>query len=355
MHLAQARQLNNGYYVEDLNVGSQSSYKHNFVGIIGNSLSLKRVMLQAAQVAATDTTVLIIGETGTGKELIAQAIHSFSPRRDRPLVKVNCAVLPANLIESELFGHEKGAFTGAAARRIGRFELAHGATIFLDEIGELPLELQAKLLRVLHEGEFERLGSSRTIKVDVRVIAATNQDLKEEVRRGRFRDDLYYRLNVFPVRMPPLRERQEDIPLLTNFFVEQISQRLGRRIEKISCQEMEAMERYHWPGNVRELRNVIECAAILTPGDRLWLSEGMPLNQLAEARAETRGAVETVGKVRWARLEEVERDYILQVLEQTYWRIEGEHGAAAILGLNPGTLRSRMKKLGIKRPKQSVH
>src|SRR5262249_40890001 len=256
--------MNNCYQINIMNLSNQSFSAHNFIGIIGNSESLKQVLVQAALVAATDTTILIGGEIGNGKGLRAQAVYSLSSRSHRPLVKVNCAALSATLIESELFGHEKGAFTGALASRVGRFELADRATIFLDEIGELPLELQAKLLRALQEGEFERLGSSRTIKVDVRVIAATNQDLAEAVQQGSFRADLFYRLNVFPVRMPPLRERRDDIPLLARFFVQQVTQRLGKRIEAIPQEAVETLERHFWPGNVRELKNVIERAAILT-------------------------------------------------------------------------------------------
>jgi transcriptional regulator with GAF, ATPase, and Fis domain len=321
--------------------------EHGFGQIIGKSKALKQVLQQAQQAAPTDTTILLLGETGTGKELLAEAIHSLSLRRNLPLIKVSCATLLPTLIESELFGHEKGAFTGANVSRIGRFELAHGATIFLDEIGELPLELQAKLLRVLQEGEFERLGSSRTIKVDVRVIAATNHDLKETVRRGKFRTDLFYRLSVFPIRMPALREHREDIPLLTRFFVEQASQRLGKSIEDISPEALEAMEKYHWPGNVRELKNVIERAVIITPDGRLRLLDSLRVNQEMELSLELVDIDAGIAP----RLEAVEREHILRVLEQTYWRVEGEQGAAAILGLNPGTLRSRMKKLGIQRPK----
>jgi formate hydrogenlyase transcriptional activator len=325
---------------------------HGFDQIIGKSKALEQVLLQAQQAAPTDTTILILGETGTGKELLAQAIHSMSPLRDRLLVKVGCATLLPTLIESELFGHEKGAFTGANVSRIGRFELAHGGAIFLDEIGELPPELQAKLLRVLQEGEFERLGSSRTIKVDVRVIAATNHDLKEAVRREKFRADLFYRLSVFPIRVPALRERREDIPLLTRFFVEQASQRLGKPIEEVSQEALEALEKYHWPGNVRELKNVIERAVIITPDGRLRLLDSLRVNQEMELGLDLVDIDTGRGpEGRNPRLEEVERQHILQVLEQTYWRIEGEQGAAVILGLNPGTLRSRMKKLGIQRPK----
>jgi transcriptional regulator with GAF, ATPase, and Fis domain len=332
--------------------GEEVPPAHGFDQIIGKSKAIKQALLKVQQVAPTDTTILILGETGTGKELIAQAIHSISLRCDRPLVKVGCTTLLSTLIESELFGHEKGAFTGANVSRVGRFELADGATIFLDEIGELPLELQAKLLRILQEGEFERLGSSRTIKVDVRVIVATNHDLKEAVRRERFRPDLFYRLSVFPIRMPALRERREDIPLLTRFFIEQSSQRLGKPIEEVSREAVEALKKYHWPGNVRELKNVIERAVIITSDGRLRLLDSLRVNQEMELGLE-RTNIDTGKRLngRSTKLQAVERQYILQVLEQTYWRIEGEQGAAVILGLNPGTLRSRMKKLGIQRPK----
>ncbi len=307
--------------------------------IIGQSKALKYVLFKAKQIASTDTTVLILGETGSGKELLARAIHSGSTRRGRPMVKVNCAVLPANLIESELFGHEKGAFTGAHTRQIGRFEVANGTTVFLDEIGELPLELQAKLLRVIEHGEFERLGSTRTIKVDVRVISATNRNLEEEVRKGRFREDLWYRLNVFPVTVPPLRERQEDIPLLVQSFVSRIQKKIGREIRTIPKKTMEALQEYPWPGNIRELENVIERAVISSTGTSLRLAdrlENPATGKLKKSRTKT--------------LEEVERDHILEVLEETNWRISGDKGAARILGLHFNTLRGRMKKLGIRPP-----
>ncbi|MGW8321139.1 MAG: sigma-54 interaction domain-containing protein, partial [Thermodesulfobacteriota bacterium] len=282
---------------------------------------------------------LILGETGSGKELLARAIHSGSPGRDRPMVKVNCAVLPANLIESELFGHEKGAFTGAHTRQAGRFEVANGTTLFLDEIGELPLELQAKLLRVIEHGEFERLGSTRTIKVDVRVISATNRNLEEEVRKGRFREDLWYRLSVFPITVPPLRERQEDIPLLVQSFVSRIQKRIGREIRTIPKKTMEALQEYPWPGNVRELENVVERAVISSTGSSLRLADRLESPEKGKTK---KSAMKT--------LEQVEREHILQVLEETNWRISGEKGAARILGLHHNTLRGRMKKLGIRPP-----
>jgi transcriptional regulator with PAS, ATPase and Fis domain len=313
--------------------------EHNYENIIGTSNALKYVLHKVEQIAPTDTTVLILGETGTGKELIARATHSSSPRKGRAMVKVNCATLPANLIESELFGHEKGAFTGAQTRQAGRFEVADGTTFFLDEIGELSLELQTKLLRVLEHGEFERLGSFRTIKVDVRVIAATNRKLEEEVRNGKFRQDLWYRLNVFPITVPPLRMRKEDIPLLVDSFVKKFSRPLGKGIETITQATIKTLQNYPWPGNVRELENVIERAVINTEGTKLWLADKLEPPQgsdlsLAELRT----------------LAEIERDHIIQVLEEKNWTIEGEKGAAMILGLNPSTLRARLRKLGIKRP-----
>jgi formate hydrogenlyase transcriptional activator len=312
--------------------------EHNFKEIIGGSDALRYVLFKVDQIAPTDTTALILGETGTGKELIARAIHSASGRRERPLVKVNCATLPANLIESELFGHERGAFTGAFAKQAGRFEIADGGTLFLDEIGELPLELQAKLLRVLQDKEFERLGGSRTIKADVRLIAATNRDLEMEVREGRFRQDLWYRISVFPITLPPLRQRREDIPLLVSAFVARLSKRLGKAIRKIPDKVMDELQSYNWPGNIRELENVIERALISSEGPVLTLADRLAATDAAPA---ARTAPRS--------LESLERDHILDVLEQTRWRIEGKDGAAILLGLNPSTLRGRMRKLGIYR------
>jgi transcriptional regulator with GAF, ATPase, and Fis domain len=311
-------------------------------------------MHKVQQVAATDTTILITGETGTGKELIARAIHNASMRKSRPMVKVNCATLPANLIESELFGHEKGAYTGAATTRIGRFELADGATIFLDEIGELPLDLQAKLLRVLQEGEFERLGSSRTIKVNVRVIAATNRDLLAESNKGNFRSDLYYRLHIFPINVPSLRERKEDIPLLVSAFIERENKRLGKNIETISQETMQYLQNYPWNGNIRELQSVIERAAIVTQGSKLQLADRLTVRENKDSPknestpVSTNPLMPTNGD--FTTLEDMERRYILTVLEKTHWRIHGKNGAAEILDINPNTLRSRLQKLGIKRP-----
>jgi formate hydrogenlyase transcriptional activator len=288
-------------------------------------------------VAPAGTTVLILGETGTGKELVARALHNLSPRQGKALVKVNCAALPAGLIESELFGHEKGAFTGAVARKIGRFELAHGGTLFLDEIGDLPLELQPKLLRVLQEGEFERLGTSHTTTVDLRVITATNRDLERAVNEGRFRSDLYYRLNVFPIHLPPLRDRKEDIPLLVRYLAQRYGTRSGKRIPAVSQETLQVLQEYPWPGNVRELENVVERAMILSKGEGL---------DLAGALTTSRGGRREPG-IRT--LDDIQREYILTVLERTGWRVSGEQGAAELLGLKPTTLEARMKKLGITR------
>jgi len=287
--------------------------------------------------------VLMLGETGTGKEVIARAIHDLSPRRERTFVKVNCAAIPTGLLESELFGHEKGAFTGAIAQKVGRFELAHRGTLFLDEVGDIPLELQPKLLRVLQEKEFERLGSTRTLKVDVRVVAATNRDLTQMVEDRLFRSDLYYRLNVFPIVVPPLRERAEDIPLLVRYFAQKHARRMDRRIETIPGEEMEALTSYHWPGNVRELENLIERAVILSRGPALHVP--LPEDRLSGESASASPVT----------LEAAEREHILRTLRDTNWVIAGPHGAAARLGMKRTTLQSRMSKLGISRPgRQSV-
>jgi len=323
--------------VENIYFRHTDKMKNKFEHILGQSDGLKYVLYRAEQVAPSTATVLVLGETGTGKELIAAAIHSMSPRKERPLVTVNCAALPANLIESELFGREKGAFTGADTRQIGRFEFANGSTLCLDEIGELPLELQAKLLRVIQNSEFERLGSSQTIKVDVRIIATTNRDLAEEVRKGRFRQDLYYRLNVFPITVPPLRQRKEDIPLMAQAFIERYSKKMGKQITSIQKGTLKALNDYPWPGNVRELENIIERAVILCPGPILQLSDKLEI--LSPSLLST---VRT--------LEETERNQIIKILSETQWLIEGKDGAAAILGLHPSTLRARMHKLGIVRP-----
>ncbi len=310
---------------------------YNHEDIVGKSDAINYVFFKVEQIACTDTNVLILGETGTGKELIARAIHGSSLRKHRALVKMNCAALPSNLIESELFGHEKGAFTGALSRRLGRFEVADGATLFLDEIGELPLELQPKLLRVIEDGEFERLGSSETRKVDVRIIAATNRDLQAEVQDGSFREDLWYRLNIFPITMPPLRDRLEDIPLLAKFYIDRISRRLGKAIREIPVGVMDALQQYHWPGNVRELENVLERAVINSSGPKLRLVDDLKRNRRDVSRLEQS-------------LEHVERDYIKRVLEQTGWKVSGKDSAAEILGLDRSTLRARMRKLNIRKP-----
>ncbi len=318
--------------------------EHDFENIIGQSQVLQYALYKVMQVAQTDTTALILGETGTGKELLARAIHNKSPISSLPLIKVNCASLPSNLIESELFGHEKGAFTGAHNLRKGRFELADGATLFLDEVGELPLETQGKLLRVLQEGEFERMGSSHTIKVDVRIIAATNRNLEEEVKTGRFRKDLWYRLNVFPITAPPLRKHKEDIPILVNWLVKKFCRKMGKQIETITGNTMKALENYQWPGNVRELENVIERAVINSSGNVLNLAEKLEPEKLELAQT----ARFSTGRTKT--LPEMERDYILEILEKTNWQVEGNKSAAQILGLAPSTLRARMRKHGIKRP-----
>jgi PAS domain S-box-containing protein len=380
--------------LQEQNLYLQEAIKadHNFEEIVGRSAALRAVLADVARVAATDASVLITGETGAGKELIARAVHSASKRSDRPLIKVNCAALPAGLVESELFGHEKGAFSGAIARRLGRFELAHAGTIFLDEIGELPADAQAKLLRVLQEREFDRVGGAAPVQVDVRVIAATNRDLLKGVQEKTFREDLYYRLNVFPVRLPPLRERREDIPLLVHFLANKFALRIGKRLDKVSQCTMQRLQEYPWPGNVRELENILERAVILTTGATLDIAPDLlpppapsstsepqthlPFPGVSGEPSQTgKGAVRLAaptaeqGSVRkadakgqsvlavahqhrgrpLARLDAVERDYILTVLEHTNWVITGRRGAATVLGLNPSTLRNRIKKLGISR------
>jgi formate hydrogenlyase transcriptional activator len=315
----------------------------NFEEIVGKSDALRRVLKQVETVAPTDSTVLIYGETGTGKELIARAVHNLSVRKSSAFVKLNCAAISTGLLESELFGHEKGAFTGAIAQRIGRFELAHRGTVFLDEIGEIPLELQPKLLRVLQEREFERLGSSRTLHSDARLIAATNRDLAGMIQDQKFRSDLYYRLNVFPIRLPALRERPEDIPLLVRHFVQQFSRRSGKHIDTIPTEVMSALVKYSWPGNIRELQNVIERAVILSPGVGLRV----PIEELEQGEAAPKTAVENASSMR-ALLDNTERQQILRALEQTNWTVAGPNGAATRLGLRRSTLQSRMQKLGIR-------
>ena len=330
------QQLKNQLEAENVYLQQELQLDERFGEIVGQSDAIKYVLFKIGQVAPTDSTVLITGETGTGKELAARAIHGASARKDRPLIKVNCGALAPTLIESELFGHEKGAFTGAVGRKQGRFELANGGTIFLDEIGELPPSLQVKLLRVIQESEFERLGGSKTIKIDVRIIAATNRNLKQEVEQGTFREDLWYRLNVYPVTMPPLRQRKEDVPLLVEHFAAMYAKKFGKTILSVSPRTMQSLQTYSWPGNVRELANVIERAVIHSHGSSLQI-----VDQFEQLPAEALPPTQT--------LEEVERDYIIRTLENTGWRIEGPFGAAKILGLNPSTLRTRMVKLGIQR------
>jgi formate hydrogenlyase transcriptional activator len=345
----QIRELKDQLSKEKLYLEDEIRTEMNFAQIIGNSASLRRVLKHVETVAPTDSTVLIYGDTGTGKELIARAIHDLSPRRSKPFVKLNCAAIPTGLLESELFGHEKGAFTGAIAQRIGRFEVANGGTIFLDEIGEIPLELQTKLLRVLQEREFERLGSSRTLRTDARLIAATNRDLEAMVSEQKFRSDLFFRLNVFPVHVPPLRERQGDIPLLVRHFTQQFSRRMNRLIETIPSAAMDALSRYHWPGNIRELQNVIERAVIISTGpvlsvdvtDLKFPKAGPPAEKPVSPKS-TNGALHNV-------LEETEREQILNALKECNWVVAGPNGAAAHLGMKRSTLQQRIHKLGIAR------
>jgi formate hydrogenlyase transcriptional activator len=332
--------LNDRLHRENVYLEEEVCAEHNFGEIVGESAALRRVLKEVETVAPTDSTVLIRGETGTGKELIARALHELSPRRGRTFVKVNCAAIPTGLLESELFGHEKGAFTGAICQKAGRFELAHQGTLFLDEVGDIPPELQAKLLRVLQEQEFEHLGSTRTIKVDVRLAAATNRDLARMVADGTFRADLYYRLNVFPVLLPPLRERPDDIPRLVRHFTQRFARRMGRRIETIPTAVLEALVRYPWPGNVRELQNVLERAVILSPGPSLQI----PLDDLQPAA--TQAPEPTAAAVTLA---DAEREHILGALRETGGVLGGPEGAAARLGMKRSTLYKKMKKLGISR------
>lgn len=336
--LAEIEELKLQLEKENLYLREEIKVDTGFEKIVGNSDALNYVLFKVRQVAPTDATVLILGETGTGKGMVAHAIHEMSPRKDRPMITVDCAALPANLIESELFGREKGAFTGAWAKQVGRFEIAHGGTIFLDEIGEMPLELQAKLLRALQEGKFERLGSPRTIKVDVRVLAATSRDLKAEVQNKRFREDLFYRINVFPISIPPLRMRRDDIPHLVRHFVDRHARKIGRKYETVPKSVMKFLQAQAWPGNVRELGHVIERAVITSPGPVLRLADWPEIEAPAIRKRPLKG------------LEAMEREHILMVLEETNWKIDGRDGAASALGLNPSTLRFRLKKLDIKRP-----
>ncbi|HWY06850.1 MAG TPA: sigma 54-interacting transcriptional regulator [Candidatus Acidoferrales bacterium] len=344
------RELKDKLAQEKLYLEDEIRSEMNFAQIVGNSVPLRKVLKRVETVAPTDSTVLIYGETGTGKELIARAIHDLSPRRSKPFVKLNCAAIPTGLLESELFGHEKGAFTGAIAQRIGRFEVANGGTIFLDEIGEVPLELQTKLLRVLQEREFERLGSSRTLRTDARLIAATNRDLEAMVSEQKFRSDLFFRLNVFPVDVPPLREREGDIPLLVRQFAQQFSRRMSKEIETIPSATMDALCRYHWPGNIRELQNVIERAVIISTGPTLNVDVAdlkspkfsHPLEKLESPKSSPNGALHDV-------LEQSERQQILKALEQCNWVVAGPKGAAALLAMKRSTLQQRIRKLGIAR------
>jgi formate hydrogenlyase transcriptional activator len=328
-------ELKNRLEEENIYLRREVEIRYRHKEIIGESRVIKKALMAAERVAKENTCVLIMGETGTGKEILARAIHNLSPRNGRSMIRVNCAALPSSLIESELFGRERGAFTGAASKQVGRFEVADKSTVFLDEIGELQMDLQAKLLRVLEDGTFERLGSSKTVNVDVRVIAATNRNLAELLKNDMFRRDLYYRLNVFPIIVPPLRERKEDIPLLVWAFVKGFSQSMGKSIKSIPRKIMQDLQDYHWPGNVRELKNVIERAMIMSSGSTLML-EKLQLEATAVDHSMS--------------LKDVERDHIIQVLEGTRWRVSGKNGASGILGLKDSTLRSRMKKLGIMRP-----
>jgi formate hydrogenlyase transcriptional activator len=330
-------ELKNKLAEEKLYLEEEIRTEHNFEEVVGESAALKRALSEVETVAPTDSTVLVLGETGTGKEMIARAIHDLSRRREGTFVKINCAAIPTGLLESELFGHEKGAFTGAITQKFGRFELAHRGTIFLDEVGDIPLELQPKLLRVLQEKEFERLGGTRTLRVDVRLVAATNRNLAQMVEENQFRRDLYYRLSVFPIMIPPLRERREDIPLLVRYFVQKYARQMDRRIETISAEEMDELVRYHWPGNVRELQNLIERAVILSPGPELRV----PLTELKQ-RSESASSLT---------LEAAEREHIVRVLRETNGVVGGPRGAAARLGLKRTTLQSKLQRLGIIAPR----
>ena len=348
--LEKVEKLKNQFQAQSIYLREEIKSEHNFNEIIGRSAPLKKVLMRIEQVAKTEASVLILGETGTGKELIARAIHNGSSRNNNPLVKVNCAAMPANLIESELFGHEKGAFTGAVSKKVGRFELADGGTIFLDEIGDLPMELQPKLLRALQEGEIERLGNSQPISVDVRIIAATNRDLKQAIENTQFREDLFFRLNVFPVHLPPLRQRQEDIPILTEHFVCKVSNKLGKPINGISDTVFDQLKSYPWPGNIRELQNLVERAVILASGTTLQIDHfEFTHNHGFEPESSESGS-SNIEENSSGSLENIERAHILKTLQRCFWKIKGSDGAAAALNINPSTLRFRMNKLGIKKP-----
>jgi formate hydrogenlyase transcriptional activator len=343
MAWGQVNDLKNQLAREKVYLEDEIRSEMHFREIVGKTKALREILQQVEVVAPTDSTVLIYGETGTGKEAIARAIHDLSARKPKAFVKLNCAALPTGLMESELFGHEKGAFTGAISQRIGRFELANGGSVFLDEIGEIPLEVQPKLLRVLQEREFERLGGSKTFRTDARLIAATNRDLDAMVREQTFRSDLYYRLNVFPVRVPPLRERADDIPLLARHFVQQFGRRMGKTIETIPSVTMDALVRYHWPGNIRELQNVMERAVILTPGSVLNVAVGELTSRSTQSPAPSSGPRKDMQSM----LDETEREHIIRALEETNWVIAGPKGAAARLGMKRSTLHARMQKLGV--------
>ena len=353
--LAEVQRLKDQLHEQNIYLQEEVRVASNFGEIIGRSETLRKVLRQAEQVAPLDTTVTILGETGTGKELMAHAIHRLSPRSGSALVKVNCAALPGPLIESELFGHEKGAFTGADVRRTGRFEIANNGTLFLDEVGDLPLDLQAKLLRVLEEGEFERVGGSHTLKVNVRVITATNRNLEEAVRNGAFRSDLYYRLNIFPITLPPLRERREDISMLVTHMVKQFAQKFGKPIDAVPQETMAKLRNYPWPGNVRELRNVIERAVIITQGSQLHVTDDLNMQAIELDLDEPITRPDMFDSFPTGEtLEQTEYNLIMRTLKSVHWKLEGPGGAAELLNINPSTLRSKMRKLGIQRPRYSV-
>jgi formate hydrogenlyase transcriptional activator len=346
--------LKNKLAEEKLYLEEEIRSEFNFEEIVGESAALKRALAQVELAAPAGTSVLLLGETGTGKELFARAIHNLSPRRDRTFVKINCAAIPSGLLESELFGHERGAFTGAISQKIGRFELADRGTLFLDEVGDLPLELQPKLLRVLQEQEFERLGGNRTQRVDVRVVAATNADLSKQVAERAFRSDLYYRLNVFPIQIPALRDRAEDIPLLVRYFVQKLSRRLNKAVEYIPADAMDALASYSWPGNIRELENLIERAVLLSPGKelRVPLSEIKSSSSVATEPSSSFASLTSSTSLASSisTLEDAERQHILRALKHTQWRVAGPKGAAVLLGMKRTTLQARIRKLGIRRP-----
>jgi transcriptional regulator with GAF, ATPase, and Fis domain len=349
--LAEVENLKNRLQAENVYLQEEIRKEHNFEEMVGQSPALLAVLRKVERVADTDATVLVCGETGSGKELIARALHNSGPRKHRPLVKVNCGAMSAALLESELFGHVKGAFTGAIERRVGRFELANGGTLFLDEVGELPLETQVKLLRVLQEQEFEPVGSSKTMRVDVRIIAATNRDLDEEVRAGRFRADLFFRLNVVPLTVPPLRDRPSDIPMLVTYFVSRFAKKFGRRIDGLARETMERLTAYQWPGNVRELQNIVERAVVLAQGPLLTLdADILPVSAGTPASVGNLTPISNVEATEPGSLNDAERRHIEAVLARTGGVIEGPKGAAKLLDLHPNTLRSRMKKLGVQRP-----